>query len=145
MKVHEINLYQEFPAPVEQVWEAFNDHHNFGKMMGQDVKRVKDSNDANNLNGLGSVRSIKLPIAVFEETVMRSEKSVCIEYQITKGLPITYHYGNMQFKSLPDGGSALNYSVKLGLKIPLLGGLVAVVLKKQLGKGLKNYARRLLK
>ncbi len=145
MKVHEINLYQEFSAPVDQVWEAFNDHANFGKMMGQDIKRVADSTDAGNVNGLGSVRSIKIPGAAFEETIVRSQRPVCIEYQITKGLPITYHYGNMQFKSLPDGRSALDYSVKLGLKLPFIGGLVSSVLKKQLGKGLAAYARRLQK
>ena len=89
MKVHEINLYQEFSAPVDQVWEAFNDHANFGKMMGQDIKRVTDSTDEGNVNGLGSVRSIKIPGAAFEETIVRSQKPVCIEYQITKKLPIT--------------------------------------------------------
>jgi len=33
MKIHEIKVHQEFDAPIEQVWEAFNDHVNFGKMM----------------------------------------------------------------------------------------------------------------
>ena len=143
MKTHEIKLYQEFDAPVEQVWEAFSDHNNFGKMMGQDIKRIVNSADAGNVNGVGSVRSIKIPMVAFEETIVKSEKPVCIEYQISKGLPLDYHYGIMQFKSLPDGRTALDYTVKLSLKIPLLGGVVAVALKRGLGSGLRNYARRL--
>jgi hypothetical protein len=143
MKIHEIKLYQEFAAPVEQVWEAFSDHANFGKMMGQNITRIVDSADAGNINGVGSVRSIKIPMVAFEETVVKSEKPNCIEYRISSGLPIDYHYGNMQFKSLPDGKSALDYSVKLGFKVPLVGGVVAVALKRALGSGLRNYARRL--
>jgi Polyketide cyclase / dehydrase and lipid transport len=145
MKIHEIKLYQEFKAPVEVIWEAFNDHATFGKMMGQDITRVTDSTDPENVNGPGSVRSIKLPIARFEETIVKSEKHTCIEYRISSGLPVNYHYGHMQFKSLPCGKSAIDYSVKLGLKIPFIGGAVAAGLKRALGRGLKNYARRLEK
>lgn len=143
MKIHEIKLYQEFSAPVEVVWESFSDHVNFGKMMGQNIARVVDSADANNVNGVGSVRSIKIPMAAFEETIVKSEKPVCLEYRISKGLPVDYHYGNMQFKSLPNGKSAIDYSVKLGFKLPLVGGIVAVALKRALGSGLRNYAKRL--
>jgi hypothetical protein len=145
MKIHEIKLYQEFDAPVEKIWEAFNDHANFGKMMGQNIKRVVDSNDAGNVNGLGSVRQIKLPLLPFEETIVKSEKPNCIEYKITKGTPLNYHYGSMQFKSIPGGKSAIDYSIKLGSKIPLLGGVIANALGKGIGSGLKNYARRLNK
>ena len=145
MKIHEIKLYQEFSAPVEQIWEAFNDHANFGKMMGQNISRVVDSADVNNVNGVGSVRSIKIPMVAFEETIVKSEKPVCIEYRISSGLPIDYHYGNMQFKSLPNGKSAIDYSIKLGLKVPLLGSIVAITLKRAMNKGLRNYAGRLEK
>jgi hypothetical protein len=145
MKVHEIKLYQEFSAPVEEIWEAFSDHHNFGKMMGQNITRIVDSTDAGNINGVGSVRSIQIPMVAFEETIVKSEKPDCIEYRISSGLPIDYHYGNMRFKSLPNGKSALDYSVKLGFKVPLVGGVVAVALKRALGSGLRNYARRLEK
>lgn len=145
MKIHEIKLYQEFAAPVEQVWEAFSDHANFGKMMGQNMVRIVNSADAGNINGTGSVRLIKLPVVAFEETIVKSEKPVSIEYRISKGLPINYHYGNMQFKSLPGGKSAVDYSIQLSLKIPLIGGIVAGALKNGLASGLKNYAKRLEK
>lgn len=143
MKIHEIKMYQEFPAPIATVWEAFNNHENFGKMMGQKVIRIKDSEDPTNINGLHSVRLLALPLAPFEETIRKSEKPTCIEYQITKGTPLHHHYGRMIFSELPNGNSALDYSIELGSKFPFVTALLAVVLKKGIGSGIKNYARRL--
>jgi hypothetical protein len=141
MTIHEINIRQEFDAPIGQVWEAFNDHENFGKMFGQKIQRIVDSPDKTNINGIGSVRLIKAPMMPFEETVMRSEKPSCIEYKISRGTPIDHHYGSMRFSSLDNGKrSAMEYTIKLGSKIPLLGLLVKTVLQKEMTKGIKKYA-----
>ncbi|MBK9458557.1 MAG: SRPBCC family protein [Sphingobacteriales bacterium] len=145
MKIHKVKIYQEFDAPIAQVWEAFNDHANFGKMMGQNVDRIVDSPDTNNVNGVGSVRLIKLPIAPFEETIRKSEKPTCIEYQISKGTPLHHHYGSMQFKSISAQKTALDYSIEVGSKIPLVGLLIKIALQKGIGSSLKNYAKRLKK
>jgi uncharacterized membrane protein len=145
MKIHEIKIYQEFDAPIEQVWEAFNDHANFGKMMGQKIRRVVDSTDPGNINGLGSVRSLSLPLVPFEETIVKSEKPTLIEYKISKGAPLHHHHGRMHFKSLPDGRSAIDYSIELGSKIPAIGGIVKAALNKGIADGLRNYAKRLKK
>ncbi len=145
MKIHEIKVYQEFDAPVDQVWEAFNDHANFGKMMGQKVVRVVDSIDPSNINGLGSVRSLTLPTGPFEETIVKSEKPNLIEYKISKGTPLHHHYGKMHFSSLPEGRSAIIYTIELGSKYPLIGLIVAKALNKGIADGLRNYARRLKK
>ena len=145
MKIHEIKVYQEFDAPIEQVWEAFNDHASFGKMMGQKVVRVVDSTDPNNINGVGSVRSLTLHTGPFEETIVKSEKPNLIEYKISKGTPLQHHYGRMQFTSLPDGRSAINYSIELGSKYPLIGMIVKAALAKGIASGLASYARKLKK
>jgi hypothetical protein len=145
MTIHSIQLHQEFDAPIEQVWEAFNDHVHFGKMMGQKVVRIVDSTDADNINGAGSVRRMRLPTGPFEETIMKSEKPNLIEYKITRGTPLHYHYGIMAFRGLPEGRSAIDYSIDLGSKYPLVGAVVKAALAKGIASGLKNYARRLKK
>jgi hypothetical protein len=146
MKIHEIKVYQEFDAPAEQVWEAFNDHETFGKMMGQKVTRVVDSPDPANINGVGSVRSLPLPMMPFEESIVKSEKPSLIEYKITKGMPILHHhYGRIQFAGLPEGRSAVTYTIELGSKVPMLGGIVKSGLGKGIRDGLAGYARRLKK
>ncbi len=145
MKIHVLKVRQELDAPVGQVWEACNDHETFGKIMGQKVQRIVDSRDPDNINGVGSVRSMKLPFTPFEETIVRSEKPVCIEYQISKGTPLHHHYGKIQFSSLPEGRSAIDYTIELGSKFPLVGMIVKTALEKGITDGLRNYARRLKK
>jgi uncharacterized protein YndB with AHSA1/START domain len=145
MKIHEIKIYQEFDAPVDRVWEAFNDHVSFGRMMGQKVERIVDSPDTNNINGVGSVRLMKLPTGPFQETIVKSEKPGLIEYKITKGTPLHHHYGTIKFTSLADNKCAVDYSIELGSKIPLLGGIVKAGLEKGIASGMKSYARKLKK
>jgi uncharacterized membrane protein len=145
MKIYQVKLFQEFDAPIEQVWEAFNNHENFGKMMGQKVVRVVDSKDANNINGIGSVRQLSLPTGSFQETIIKSEKPNLIEYKITKGTPLHHHYGIMQFTALPGGRSTINYTIDLGSKFPIIGAIIKNALQKGIGSGLKNYAGRLKK
>ncbi len=145
MKIHEVKLYQEFDAPVEKVWEDFNNHATLGTIMGQPMQRITDSSDPENINGLGSVRKIKIPFAPFEETIRKSVKPVCIEYQITKGTPLHHHYGTMQFKSLSPDKSALDYSIQLGSNFPFVAGLLKSALQNALETALKKYAESLKK
>jgi len=145
MKKSMVKLSQEFNAPIDKVWEAFNDHENLGKIFGQKMTRIKDSTDAGNVNGTGSIRKIHLPLAPFEETIRKSVKPHCIEYQITKGTPLSHHYGTMHFRTLPDGGTALEYTIELGSRIPLLADILAAVLAKAIGGSIKKYADSLNK
>ena len=145
MKLHEIKIYQEFDAPVEQVWEAFNDHANFGRINGLEVERIVDSGDKANINGVGSVRLIKIPLMAFEETIRKSEKPKLIEYQVSRGTPLNHHYGTMLFEDLPGNRSSLNYSITVGSKIPLMGWIVKRGLQKGISEGLSKYAAKLKK
>jgi len=143
MKIHTVKLYQEFNAPIEVVWSAFNDPTTLSKIMGQKMIRIVDSTDPENINGINSTKRIEAPIMPFEETIRKSIKPTLIEYQISKGTPLAHHYGTMIFKSLSNDKSALDYTIEIGSKIPFLGGIVKSVLEKGIGSGLKNYARRL--
>lgn len=143
MKIYLIKLYQEFDAPVDKVWEDFNDHDNLSTILGQNVRRIKDSDNPENISGVGSVRLIEIPFAPFEETIRKSVKPTCIEYQISKGTPLNHHYGKMQFSSLSDDKSVLDYSIELGSKIPFIAGILKVVTQISIEAGLKKYAAKL--
>ena len=143
MKIHEIKIQQQFNAPVETVWEIFSDHVRFGKMMGQNISRIVDSTDPKDVNGLNSVRRISVPFAVFEETIRKSVKNECIEYQITKGTPLAHHYGTMVFNRLPNGKSSLDYTIEVGSNTPLLGSIIKQLLKFAIGSAVKKYANSL--
>jgi hypothetical protein len=85
---------------------------------------------------------IHLPLVPFEETIRKSEKHACIEYQITKGTPLSHHYGTILFKALPDNRSAIDYTIELGSNIPLMGALLKFGLEKAIGDSIKKYAGR---
>jgi uncharacterized protein YndB with AHSA1/START domain len=143
MKIHTIKMHQEFNAPIEKIFEAFGDHANMGKILGQKITRIVDSKDASNINGLGSVRKIHIPVFGFEETIRKCEKPNRIEYQITKGTPLSHHYGTMIFKSLPGGKTSIDYTIELGSKLPLMGLILKNVLGQMIGGSIKKYAKKL--
>ena len=143
MKIHKIEMHQEFNAPVSKVWADMSDHVSMGKIMGQKFTVLKKGNDPNEPNGVGSVRRINIPVFGFEETVMKAEKEKVIEYTITKGTPLNHHYGTMHFKSLGDNKSSLDYTIELGSKIPFLGLGLKIALKSLIGGGIKKYAQKL--
>lgn len=143
MKIQTLKMHQEFDAPAAVIWEAFNDHENFGKIMGQKIERIVDSDDPENINGLNSVRLLKIPLLPFEETIRKSVKPECIEYQISKGTPLNHHYGRIQFKNLSDGKSSVDYTIELGSTIPFLSEFVKIVLEKGIKNGMKKYAKKL--
>lgn len=143
MKIHQFKLYQEFNTPVEKLFDAFADHVSMGKIFGQKFTRVVDSKDPSDINGVGSVRKVHIPVFGFEETIRKSEKPNRLEYQISKGTPLHHHYGTMVFKSLPNGKSAVDYTVELGSKLPIVAPFLKTVLVLLMGSGLKRYAKKL--
>lgn len=143
MKIHQIKMYQEFNAPIEKVFEAFGDHVNLGKILGQKMTRIVDSKDPSNINGVGSVRKIHIPVFGFEETIRKSEKPNRIEYQISKGTPLSHHYGTMIFKSLPNNKTALDYTIELGSKLPFMGIILKGALAQLIGGSIKKYAKKM--
>ncbi len=143
MKIHQIKMYQEFNSPIEKVFEAFGDHANMGKILGQNISRIVDSKDPSDINGVGSVRRINIPVFGFEETIRKSERPNRIEYQISKGSPLSHHYGTIIFKSLPNGKTSMDYTIELGSKLPLMGIILKNVLNTMMGGSIKKYAKKL--
>ena len=145
MKIHLLIMHRQFNASIEEVWEVFNDHAGFGKIMGQKFQRIKDSPDPANINGVGSTRKVNIPLFPLEETILKSEKPNRIEYQISKGSPFAYHYGTMVFKELAGGNTSLDYTIEMGSNIPLFAGLAKLVLGTTMRAGLRKYARSFTK
>jgi hypothetical protein len=84
-----INLLKKF--------SDLSDHATFGRMLGVNIQRIKDSKHEN-YDGLGSVRLIKsFPVPPFEETIVAFEPNILIAYEISKGSPIKNHRGEMHF------------------------------------------------
>ncbi|MEH6345040.1 MAG: SRPBCC family protein [Bermanella sp.] len=139
MARQQIRINQSFNAPIETVFTALTDHHNFGRVVNAKIQRIKDS-DSDNVNGVGSIRRITpLPFSHFEETVITFEAGRLMEYKISKGSPVKNHKGRMEFFEV-NGKTQLNYSVYFEPKIPFLGKLLKGLIERPLVKSLKTLA-----
>lgn len=131
-----IEITQDFALPVERVYAYLSEHENLGPLFGARVRRVKDGTA--DRNGAGSVRALKVgPLPWFEETVTQAAPDQVIEYRISKGSPLRGHHGRMEFSAL-GAGTRLRYVIEFGAVVPLLDRVVAVGLKRNIGKGLRT-------
>lgn len=136
-----VHMTQEFNAPIEIIFDYLSDHNNFGKLLGANITRIKDASEANP-NGLGSVRSIKLGIEILQETIVTFDAPRVIEYKISNNVPVNYHLGRLEFTSLDDHKTLLNYSIELESKFSFLDPLVLFGIETTIKRGLKNLAKK---
>jgi len=85
----------------------------------------------------GSVRRIKVgPLPAFEETTTTAQPNTLIEYKITKGSPLSGHWGRQELTPTAGGGTRLNYTIGFDSAIPGLAALVGKALASAINKGL---------
>ncbi|AFU99105.1 SRPBCC family protein [Simiduia agarivorans] len=137
-----IHIERIFPLPPAELFAELTHHERFGEIMGQNILTLKAAEGEASC-GVGSVRQIPLGIGLtFEETVRSYVPGQLMEYQVTRGSPVTEHWGRMAFHPHPRGCRLL-YSIRFQPRIPFTGGLIAVALRRALTRGLDRYRDRL--
>ncbi len=142
MAQQQVKFDQFIAAPREKVFAYFADHEKFGRIFGGGVRRIKDAPNSQDVNGLGSVRSIKAPGGMIEETISRYEPHSLIEYTVTKGGPIKNHLGHIEFHVV-EGGTQVLYTISFDPKIPFTGGLIAGVICAGFHRGIDKAVREI--
>jgi uncharacterized protein YndB with AHSA1/START domain len=133
--MHRLIFDQGYALSPEQVFEYFAEHENLAAVFGAKITRLKNGTDGNR-NGVGSVRQLKIgPAAPFEETVTEFVPNELIRYEITRGSPLKGHHGELRFTEAGTG-IHLHYEIAFGSKIPGVGAIVAMGLRKNVAKGL---------
>jgi len=136
MRAHIVHVEHDFPQPQEQVFAYLAEHEHLADVFGANVKRLADGSDGQR-NGLGSRRELKIgPLPSFEETVTEFVPSDKIEYRITKGSPLDGHVGTMLFTPAPNGGTHLDYKIRIASKIPGVATIVHAALTRNVTRGL---------
>lgn len=141
--MHTYTIHITFDAPVENVFSLINNHESFGKIQGVKMKRIVDGVDPGNPNGEGSVRrfTIGLPL---EEKIVKSEKNKTIEYTIVKGMYFfSSHYGTIHFRSTNPNQTIMDYSITIGIKIPILSKLIINIIGASLKRAFKQLNKKL--
>lgn len=136
-----VHITQEFPEPVASLYGFLSEHENLGPLFGARVKRLRDGEDGTR-NGAGSAREMKVgPLPPFVETVIEAVPEQLIRYRITRGGVLKDHEGTMRFSSSGQG-SRLDYTIVFDGKLPGIGPLVALSLKRSITAQLRKRAAR---
>ena len=131
-RVHVTHTFRSDPATV---FEALAEHENLGPVLGCTITRLRDGDTSR--NGPGSTRRLKIgPLPAFEETVTAAEPNTLIEYKVSKGTPLTGHWGVQRLTPTADGGTELDYRIGFDAKVPGLAPIVGKVLTMQLAKNI---------
>ena len=133
-----VDVQQDFSLPVDRVYAYLSEHEHLGPLFGATITRVKDGDT--DRNGVGSVRRLKIgPLPSLQETIVEAVPNALIRYRITHGgRPIRDHEGVMRFTSKPDGGTHLDYQIRLGSEVPLVDRIVKAGLTRNIRRGLKQ-------
>ena len=141
-----ITVRRVIKAPAERVFEILADHANYKDFPGiKDSKLVREGKAEK--NGVGAVREIDAGKAWFQEEITAFERPRRLDYLIVKSRPPLEHQGGSVRLEPQADGCAVTWTTTVGVKIPLIGGLLDRLLVPQLERGLagtlKHIERRL--
>ncbi len=140
MRAHYVQVEQDFALPVERVFAFLAEHENLGIIFPTRIERVRDGETER--NGVGSCRRLSFSgLLPFEETVTEVVPNERIVYRITKGTPLRGHQGTMVFSAKPNGGSHLDYRIRLASPLPGLAAVVKLALTRSVSEGLAKVDR----
>ena len=131
-RVHVVHTFTSDPATV---FAKLAEHENLGPLFSAKITRVKDGDTSR--NGPGSTRRLKIgPLPAFEETTTIAEPHSLIEYRITKGSPLTGHWGRQILTPTADGGTQLDYTIGFDMAVPGAARVVGPILQAAISRGI---------
>jgi uncharacterized protein YndB with AHSA1/START domain len=134
-----VRVTQDFPQPVEQVFEYLAEHENLAPVFGAKIRRLNDGTDGTR-NGTGSAREMRVgPLPRFVETNVEVVTNELIRYRITKGGILKDHEGVLRFTSRADG-SHLDWTITFNGKAPGIAPIVKAKLTRDVSRAMGKLA-----
>jgi uncharacterized protein YndB with AHSA1/START domain len=137
-----VTVTRSLNVPIEQVFDVLADHANYKQFPGiKDSRLVRQGKTER--NGVGAVREIDAGKAWFQEEITAFERPRRLDYLIVKSRPPLKHEGG-SVRLEPDGaGCKVTWTTTVGVKLPLIGGLLDKLLLPQLERGLVATLRHI--
>jgi uncharacterized protein YndB with AHSA1/START domain len=112
-------------VPIEQVWAVLTDYEGYARIPGVEAARLVRPGRADPA-GVGAVREISVMGSTFEEEIVTFDPPRVLEYRIIRSrpLPIEHQLGRCELTS-HGSGTEVTWTTTMGLRIPLLGDLLA--------------------
>lgn len=138
MQSARIEVSHQFSAPLSKVFADFEDHVEFGRILGVSIERIASGEDGK--NGLHSVRKISESFGGdFEETIVDYEREKRIIYRVTQGGLVKNHEGRLLFSRI-GGATQVDYVISFDskLRVPYLSHLMGTVLNVAIVDGFER-------
>jgi uncharacterized protein YndB with AHSA1/START domain len=137
-----VTVTRSVNAPIEKVFDTIADHANYKQFPGiKDSKLVRPG--TNDRNGVGALREIAAGNAWFQEEITAYERPRRLDYLIVKSRPPLEHKGG-SVRLEPNGaGCTVTWTTTVGVKLPLIGGLLDKLMLPQLERGLAGTLKYL--
>ena len=130
-----ITVQRTLQAPIDRVFDVLADHANYKSFPGiKDSKLVREGKTER--NGVGAVREIDAGKAWFQEEITAYERPRRLDYLIVKSRPPLEHQGGSVRLEPTGAGCTVTWTTTVGVKLPLIGGLLDRLLMPQLERGL---------
>ena len=137
-----IRIERRLDAPPTTVFEIVADHARYDRFDGIRRSQLVEPGDPDP-NGLGAVRWLWLGPLRFEEEITAFEPPRRFDYLITgvKTLPFRHEGGSIRLE--PDGtGTRAVWTSSFEIPIPLIGGAMDRIFKRQLERGFARVLER---
>lgn len=127
MQTIEVDIHIQ--APIEKVWALFTDHEGYTFISRVSEARLLEPGRPEK-NGLGAVRKIRILGVTFIEDIVAFDPPTRLEYRVREcTVPIRHETGRMDF-TRRRGGTDVRWVSRFELPIPVVGSLVAPVLRR---------------
>ena len=136
-----VEVTQIIPAPLQAVWNRYNDHGSWGQWAGLGEATLAREGDPPP-NGVGCVRVFtNAGIVKVHEEVVAFEPPTRMAYRLVKGGPgLRDHLGEAIFTP-HDGGTLITWRCQFNSKIPGMGGVLRWFITRLFRNALAGLAR----
>ena len=125
-------------ASTENLWQHITDHAGMKNWWPCDDSSLLSAGEQD--NGPGAVRELRSGRQVITESIVAWEPSRRIDYRLTSGAPVKYHFGRVVLEAgseaKPGDSTTLHYTIRFCAKLPGTGWLLKRLIGGMLDKGL---------
>ena len=136
-----VEVRKVIDAPRERVWEVYTDHVSWQRWSSIGKVRL-EREGVPAPNGVGCVRVISNAGVAVHEEVLSWDAPGRMTYRVVKGgLPMRDHLGEVEFTDEPGGKTLIVWRCRFASRIPGLGPLFRVIVRKVFRDTLDSLAR----
>ena len=136
--MQKVHVSQVYDLDVETVFNAISDHESF--LSGGGLKCVLIKEGKHQRNGDGAIRKVISKKLTFIESIFEYEKNMRYSYLIQStepSQPLKHNKGWLDF-TYKDGKTRVDWHSHFQITTPLIGGIIAWFVAKQLAKVFQN-------